>query len=122
MSGRDFSLVFGQGKAYREDGISLHVLRLEDRPGDRLVGFAVSRKVGNAVVRNLVRRRLRHAVRSLSTRMERGVMLAFTARPRAAETEYSRLAAAVERVLVRAGLLASTAASPLSRLEPGPSS
>lgn len=38
-----------------------------DPPGSTRVGFVVSKGVGNAVVRNRVKRRLRHLVRELDT-------------------------------------------------------
>lgn len=38
-----------------------------DPPGTSRVGFVVSKQVGNAVVRNRVKRRLRHLVRELPT-------------------------------------------------------
>ena len=40
-------------------------LRLKPTPGSRRVGFSVGRKVGGAVVRNLVKRRLRDLMRRL---------------------------------------------------------
>ena len=92
---------------------------LPDHPADRRIGFGVSRKVGNAVVRNRVRRRLRAIVRSLSSRLGRGVLLVITARPAAARATYQGLVLAVERALSRAGLLAATASQPLATLEDG---
>lgn len=67
------------------------------------VGIVVSRKVGNAVIRNRVRRRLREALRAtLRERPSRQEPLAadlvVIARPEAAEADY----AALERALVRA--------------------
>jgi ribonuclease P protein component len=70
------------------------------------VGIVVSRKVGNAVTRNRVRRRLREA---LTARMRtqplppgiQGVDLIVIARPSAAEAGYDDLRRSLERALER---------------------
>lgn len=53
-------------------------------PDDRLIGFVVSKSVGNAVVRNRVRRRLRHLAAAELTRTPPGTCLVLRALPRAA--------------------------------------
>ena len=40
--------------------------RVRDDPGEPRIGFTVTRKLGNAVVRNRIKRRLREAVRVAS--------------------------------------------------------
>jgi ribonuclease P protein component len=53
-------------------------------PEDRQVGFVVGKSVGNAVVRNRVRRRLRHLAATELMRTPPGVCLVLRALPRAA--------------------------------------
>jgi ribonuclease P protein component len=65
-----------------------------------LVGFVVSRAVGTAVQRNLVKRRLRHAVDHHLSRLA-GLQLVVRARPEAATADYARLQADVDRCLSR---------------------
>lgn len=70
----------------------------------------VSRKVGNAVVRNRVRRRLREALRELvragSVRAEaRASHLIVIARPEAATTDYHALKRSLTRALGRSSFL-----------------
>ena len=72
------------------------------------VGFVVSRAVGNAVVRNRVRRRLRHLVRDRLTELSvlsGGAVLVVRALPAAAGASYDELrgdlARCLERVLPR---------------------
>lgn len=54
------------------------------------VGFTVSKKVGNAVCRNLMKRRLRHIVRTQRGRCE-GYEINVIAHPPAAEAEFTQL-------------------------------
>ncbi|MDR9392411.1 MAG: ribonuclease P protein component [Trueperaceae bacterium] len=72
-------------------------------PGLR-VGIVASRKVGNAVVRNRVRRRLREALRALVADRdlgERGVDLLVIARPSAADADYHALRDSLRTALER---------------------
>ena len=72
-----------------------------ERPGDRgfRAGFVTSKRVGGAVVRNRVRRRLREIVRKHQHDVRTGVWIVLIARPaaanatqRALEDEWLRLA------------------------------
>ena len=54
-------------------------------------GFVVSKAVGNAVVRNKVRRRLRHLVRPLLADLPAGASVVVRALPSAATTSYAAL-------------------------------
>ncbi len=74
-------------------------------PGATRVGFIVGRRIGNAVTRNRVKRRMREAVRSLYPRLRSGHDLVFIARPPAAFASVSDLAAAITSLTQRAGLV-----------------
>lgn len=65
------------------------------------VGFVVSKAVGNAVVRNRTKRRLRHAVRERLTVLPPGSLLVVRAQPAAALASYTELVADLERCLQR---------------------
>src|SRR5262249_19527570 len=65
------------------------------------VGFAVSRAVGQAVVRNQVRRRLRHLVAGYLHSLPRGSLLVLRATPQAATARQADLAAELD-VVIRA--------------------
>ena len=65
------------------------------------VGFVVGRAVGNAVVRNQVKRRLRHAARARISLRPVGALLVVRAQPTAAAASYEELAADLDRCLDR---------------------
>jgi len=67
------------------------------------VGFVVSKAVGNAVVRNLVRRRLRHLVRERLPDLPISSVLVIRALPGSATATYSELSSDLDRALSRAG-------------------
>lgn len=62
-------------------------------------GFVVSKAVGNAVVRNRVRRRLRALTRERLAALPAGSTLVVRALPAAAEASYPRLAADLDAAL-----------------------
>ncbi len=64
----------------------------------------MSRRVGKAVVRNRVRRRLREIVRRRLPQIEAGWDLVFSARPAAAQATSDDLRRAVSDLLARARL------------------
>src|SRR5450432_2483036 len=63
------------------------------------VGFVVSRAVGTAVVRNKVRRRLRHLMRGYLGSLPGGSLLVVRADPRAATARQADLAAELDLVI-----------------------
>ncbi|MDO5092293.1 MAG: ribonuclease P protein component [Propionibacteriaceae bacterium] len=59
----DFTATFRQGSRAGSPSVVVHVAVGRDDPSEATrVGFVVSKAVGNAVVRNRVKRRLRHLV------------------------------------------------------------
>jgi len=66
------------------------------------IGFSVSRQVGNAVVRNQVRRRLREVVRQAY--LQEGWDMVFIARTKVAQGDYYQIRGAVLDLCRRAGV------------------
>lgn len=85
----EFERVYRQGVAYRGRLISVHAFP-SDAGGVRL-GLSVSKKVGNAVVRNGVKRRLREIFRSELPGIQEDLDLVTSARPAAAGASYGEL-------------------------------
>ncbi len=65
-------------------------------------GFVVSKAVGNAVVRNAVRRRLRHLVRERLPELQAGSTLVVRALPAAANRSYQRLGVDLDAAIAAA--------------------
>ncbi|MHA6523441.1 ribonuclease P protein component [Tessaracoccus sp. G1721] len=63
----DFGVTVRHGSRAATPTVVVHVKRITDQnpPDASRVGFVVSKKVGNAVTRNRVKRRLRHLVAEL---------------------------------------------------------
>ncbi|GMU60598.1 MAG: ribonuclease P protein component [Myxococcales bacterium] len=78
----------------------LLVLALPNGRADALtrLGLTVSTKVGNAVVRNRLRRRLRELFRTRRHGLPRGLDMVIIARTSAAEADFGRLSRAFEKV------------------------
>jgi ribonuclease P protein component len=70
--------------------------------GRTRVGITVSGRVGNAVVRNRVRRRMREALQARLGQLTSGLDLLVVARPPSASATWADLCAALDTVLVRA--------------------
>ena len=65
------------------------------------IGLVVNRAVGNAVVRNRLKRRLRHLSRDLLTRLPQGATLVVRALPPAASCSSSALGQELDRLVER---------------------
>ncbi len=92
-------------KAGRRSGARTLVTHLavgnDAAAGSARIGFVVSKAVGPAVVRNKVKRRLRHAARARTALLPGGALLVVRAQPAAAAASYQELVADLDRCLDR---------------------
>ena len=78
----------------------MHVLRTDDGGAEPVrVGFVVSKAVGNAVIRNRVKRRLRSLVREQLTLLSDAAALVVRALPPAADASSAELRSDLGRCL-----------------------
>ena len=76
-----------------------------NRLGRNEVGITVSKKLGNAVIRNRTRRRLREVYRLNEERFTPGWDIVVVARSRSVEADFGQLTAAYLSLAGKAGLL-----------------
>jgi ribonuclease P protein component len=94
-------LAVAAGSKFPAAGFVLQARRRDDE-GPARVGFTVSKKVGKAVERNRVRRRLREAVRlSGALRMHPGHDYVVVGRRAALTQDFARLMGDLEHTLIR---------------------
>jgi ribonuclease P protein component len=98
----DFRRVRNEGRAWAHPLFVLHARRAES-PTIRL-GVSTSKRLGNAVVRNKFRRRLRELVRARLNGLQRGWDVVIVARPPAASAAVAQLGEALDQLLTRARL------------------
>ena len=85
----EFERVYRNGSVYRGRLFSVHAL--PNTTGEPRLGLSVSKKVGTAVKRNKVRRRLKEAFRFSAKRLPDHWDVVISARPAAAEASFEEL-------------------------------
>jgi ribonuclease P protein component len=104
MRASEFQLVRRDGSVRRGKLLILGVLELGNS-GPFRAGFVVSRRVGSAVVRNRVRRRLREIVRQHQHDLRRNFWIVLIARREGANASYRALEDEWLRLARRASIL-----------------
>ncbi len=95
----DFTAALREGSRTGRALLSAHLLVRPDHDEPALVGFVVSRAVGGAVVRNRVRRQLRHLARGYLGSLPEGSLLVVRANSRTAAARQADLAAELDLVI-----------------------
>lgn len=98
-----FRRLYRKGNTAADSRLAIYVRR-NGRPGNRL-GLTVSTKVGHAVVRNRLRRRLREIYRLHEASFQPGWDLVVVARSRAVQADYRTLERSFLSLAKKLGLL-----------------
>lgn len=99
----EFRRIYRKGKSAVSPQLVIYCQR--NRRGHSRLGVSVSTKMGCAVVRNRVRRRIREIYRLNKAKMLPGYDLIVVARVRAVETDYQKLDRTYLRLLEQLDLL-----------------
>jgi ribonuclease P protein component len=88
---RDFDAVYRHGRSVSTRFLVLYRFdRDDERDGDARLGIAVPKKIGGAVTRNRIKRRLREAWRELLPSLDGGADYVLLVRPPLAEAAEGR--------------------------------
>ena len=99
----DFLRLRREGRWYR--GTLCHLVCLTNEFSHNRYGWITSKKLGNAVIRNRVRRRLREAARLMNPELRQGYDVLIIARDQSVSTRYAELYDTLRMLFGRAGLL-----------------
>jgi ribonuclease P protein component len=100
---QDFAAIQSGGTTRSHALLTAKLLRTE--LGTTRIGLATGRRLGSAVIRNRIRRRLREALRVMAPSFQPGWDVLIIARPAIVEADHDALVGALRRTLVRDGVL-----------------
>ena len=100
---QEFAAFQGAGTTRSHPLLTVRFLRTDH--GNTRFGMATGRRLGNAVIRNRVRRRLREALRVMAPSFQPGWDVLIIARPAIVDSDHEALVGALHRTLVRGGVL-----------------
>ena len=103
----DFKKVYRLGKATANRQVVLYYWKRNDGEAFRL-GVSVSKKIGNAVVRNRMRRRIKEIVRHEAERIKQEYDFIIIVRKGALQLDYHGLRKSILHVLKKSGLIISS--------------
>ena len=95
--------MYNTGKSVSSKNMAL-IYRPKRMPGVK-AGFSISKKVGKSVVRNKVKRRMKHAFASCLPQVAPSLLI-FVARPSAAACTFQEISAEILYLLKKAGIYA----------------
>ena len=97
---RSFNYIYRKGKGV--PSANLTVIFVPAR--SLLVGLTVGKKVGNSVTRNLIKRRLREAVRTVLPNIAGNYNIIIVAKPSITAVSFASICAELKSALARAGI------------------
>ncbi|RCW64573.1 ribonuclease P protein component [Saliterribacillus persicus] len=101
---REFQYVFKQGSSFANRQLVLYYIKKNDQKHFR-VGLSVSKKIGNAVMRNQIKRYLRQAFHELDNEMHQEYDLIIIARQPTKDMDFHQIKKSLKHLLYKTGLL-----------------
>ncbi|MCL2851169.1 MAG: ribonuclease P protein component [Firmicutes bacterium] len=102
---KSFNYIYKKGKHYGNDMLTLVFVFARMRDSKIKIGFSVSKKVGNSVVRHKVVRRMRDAVKPLLPMIKEHHSIIFVAKEGIDKFKPMEIQKSMEIILKRAGLV-----------------
>lgn len=102
---KEFRYAYRAGKSVGSKGMVL--IYAKGRPEEIKIGFSVSKKLGNAVTRNRIKRRLREAITPLIPDIKRGYKLIIIAKHAVADDSLINIGSSMRYMLKKAGIIAN---------------
>jgi len=98
----EFRQVYSKGKSMANKLLIIYIS--ENNLNDVRVGFTVSKKVGNSVVRSRVKRLMKESFRLNIEKIKKGYDIIFVARTTASDSTYKEIESAMLHLLKRMNL------------------
>ncbi|HCJ66428.1 MAG TPA: ribonuclease P protein component [Elusimicrobia bacterium] len=106
---REFRRIFREGKSFSNQNLIIYIYkRSPEEDGQVRLGLVVSRKLGEAVKRNKLKRRLREIFRLHKHLLKPGLDMIFLPRNQAINCNYQELEKSVLSIFKRAKLFCNT--------------
>jgi len=102
---KEFNFIFKNGTTNSVKNLSL--VTTASKLKCFKVGYSISKKIGNAVVRNKIKRRLKNAVLKMELNFTPKTNYIFVARSGIENLAYLEIESAVKEVLIKSGLFKS---------------
>lgn len=100
---KEFRYVYRRGKSVSDKYFVL--IYVKTKTPHLKVGFSVSKKIGNAVCRNKLKRRMKEAFFSILSDVSKKSLIVFVPRNNANTLEYSQILSSMGKLLKKAGLM-----------------
>ena len=101
---RDFRYLYRKGKSIAAGYLVIYYKKTSKK--ENILGITVTKKLGNAVVRNRVRRLIRECYRLRESEMNLGYSIVIVARNRAADADFNMIRGDMAYLLKKSGIIA----------------
>ena len=99
---KQFNFIFGHGQAVHSKTLTLVFTKAKNKAYK--IGFSASKKIGNSVVRNRARRRMREAARKNEQLFDKNVCYIFVAKEAVVDASFETIVSDIQLLISKANL------------------